>query len=183
FGLSGDAYIVNPEFADLDQDGDLDIMAGGFDGALTYFRNSGSSISPAFDPPQINPFLLEPADLTLPALADLDHDGDVDIMATDYEGNYLFFENVTIIAVSPFPAEEEFSVLIYPNPNFGQFNIDAGLSAQQIEITDAVGRKIYMKQFNQGQDAVNIELNEAGIYTVRIFSGDRQVVRQMVINK
>jgi hypothetical protein len=47
-----------PAFADLDGDGDPDMMSGDYDGNFYYFRNDGTASSPSFAAVQINPFSL-----------------------------------------------------------------------------------------------------------------------------
>jgi hypothetical protein len=43
-------------FADIDADGDLDMMAGHYYGDMYYFENTGTNVSPVFGPVQTNAF-------------------------------------------------------------------------------------------------------------------------------
>ncbi len=104
FGLTlgtNDEPIV-PTLIDLDQDGDLDVFGPGDYLAIpTFYENIGSPASPAFAPPQPNPFPfgLDPTGLPgCPAMDDLDDDGDMDLLAVghNYADSSLpfhFYEN------------------------------------------------------------------------------------------
>ena len=94
FGLSDVGYNSNPVFVDLDNDGDLDMLAGANDGNFFYFQNTGTTTAPVFAPVQINPFgLVDIGYLSDPTIADLDNDGDLDMLTGDTFGNFSYFEN------------------------------------------------------------------------------------------
>ncbi len=111
--------------ADIDGDGDLDLVAAGVStspAGLLFFRNSGTPGSPAFDAPQAEPFGLsltggvdttyyDPLsyfttgfvrDYTVRGLAfaDLDSDGDLDLVGT---GTYDYYDYDSYLFGGPFP--------------------------------------------------------------------------------
>lgn len=99
FGLY--PIIFRPVPADIDDDGDLDIFSGEYYGAYKYFENTGTGTNPSFAPPVTNPFSLDSADeLGFPVFADLDNDGDMDLLSNEYYGNFKYYEN-TGTASSP----------------------------------------------------------------------------------
>ena len=85
----------SPELTDLDGDGDVDLVVWGWYGAITYFENTGTATAPVFTE-------FTGADMPLdiiavsyapPALADLDGDGDPDIVAAHKSSEFRYFEN------------------------------------------------------------------------------------------
>jgi hypothetical protein len=96
-----------PALADLDADGDLDLVAGTYDGNLLYFENTGSAASPAF---ALRTGAADPFDgrdlgyYTSPALGDVDGDGDLDLVAGNADGEFAFLENTGSAPAASFAA-------------------------------------------------------------------------------
>ncbi|MFC5358996.1 SwmB domain-containing protein, partial [Azospirillum himalayense] len=110
FGLSG-TTMSTPAFADLDGDGDLDVLVGSNSGSLLFLRNVGTATAPSFTLEATNPFGLSTfIPLASPSIADLDGDGDLDILVGSQGGDTLFYRNVgtatapsfTLVGTNPF---------------------------------------------------------------------------------
>ena len=92
-----------PVLADIDGDGDLDLVVGNRDGVLNYFENTGTSTTPLFvrRTGSANPFDgINVGNESAPALADLDDDGDLDLVVGD-EGSLLNYFNNTGNSTAP----------------------------------------------------------------------------------
>ncbi len=94
FGLSDVGYSATPTFADIDGDSDLDAWVGSHNGIKRYFENIGTASAANFATSVTDAFgLSDWSAYPVPKLADIDADGDLDLLLGTYDGNILFFEN------------------------------------------------------------------------------------------
>lgn len=106
--IAGDSFSA-PAIADVDRDGDLDMVSGSYEGTLFYYENLGSSRLPRYvnRTGTRNPFSqIDVGRLSDPTLADLDGDGDVDLVVGEgyFDGLLRYYENTDPGPVSGFPA-------------------------------------------------------------------------------
>lgn len=130
-GYGGTSF---PTSADIDNDGDFDIIAGLVYGGVTLFENTGTATAPSFSAQQDNPFNIgiDPATfISVPTFADLDDDGDLDLYVGGYYGTIQYCENTgtaaapnfTAVAVNPFNiSTNTANYLSYPT--FSDFDND-----------------------------------------------------------
>jgi hypothetical protein len=113
FGLTSLGYNSSPTTVDIDNDGDFDIIAGGFDyynAEYYYFENTGTAIAPSFGGVQTNPYGLTDASLLASCdFADLDFDGDLDMLVGGYfsdYGDFAYYENIGTVSNPSFGARQ-----------------------------------------------------------------------------
>lgn len=77
------------------------------------------------------------------------------------------------------------SLVIYPNPSNGNFNISLKnqLGIDEISITDALGKTIQTELLkNTDNYQIAMQNASAGIYFVKIKSGEKSIVKKLVLN-
>ncbi len=94
-----------PTLADVDGDGDLDAIIGIFDGAIQYYQNTGTVITPTFSlvTGANDPFNgVDVGMKSAPTLADVDGDGDLDAFIGAYDGAINFYQNIGTVITPTF---------------------------------------------------------------------------------
>jgi hypothetical protein len=92
----------DPAMIDLDNDNDVDLLIGNYDGNFMYFENTGTSNNPTWTS---NTTLLGNADVgtvSSPIFVDVNNDNDIDILCGEYYGGILFAENTGTASVPSF---------------------------------------------------------------------------------
>ncbi|HET9888554.1 MAG TPA: FG-GAP-like repeat-containing protein [bacterium] len=84
-----------PVFGDLDGDGDQDLVVGNYDGELTYIRNFGTSGKGGFHVEDRHLGSIDVGGQAIPALADFDDDGDLDLICGESGGGLNYFRNAS----------------------------------------------------------------------------------------
>ena len=168
FGDGEDELLFIPSFADLDDDGDLDMLFSGraspeySQNHLHYYENTGTATSPKFetiDNDLISNSFPENAYYTNPAIfTDLDGDGDFDVLHTDlfYKANsneeeygmrFHYYENIGTKSSPAFApsVESPFNLSFFD----GQFFVLSSLSSVDIDDDgdlDIVSNNIYYEE-------------------------------------
>jgi len=85
-----------PRFADLDGDGDFDMVIGSTDGAPYYMENVGDLTTPHFVPGADLFSNINSLDAEVGVFYDIDNDGDLDFITGGYTGLNLFLNTGTV---------------------------------------------------------------------------------------
>ena len=198
FGLqpgAGFYDFILPVVADFDDDGDLDIIAGGaleylgadIRSALDYYENTGTAASAAFAPSQRNVFGLVPqinGYSAFPTAADLDGDGDVDVLTSAYTGNgsefaFEYFENAIITSTAGQPeAMNHFKLFPAATADVINWQYGEGRRPGQLFLTlyDLAGRPLVQQMLQGEAGALSISGLPAGLYHARLTDGQGQLL-------
>ncbi len=115
-------YYANPAFADIDNDGDLDLFVGEYGHSVKFYRNVGTPSSPLFSADAAgNPLaaVYVPNRNAYPAFADIDRDGDLDVFVGEYYSTIKFYRNDGTASTPNFVAADGVTVI---NPLAGVFS-------------------------------------------------------------
>jgi hypothetical protein len=181
--LTSSDFFYFMDFADLDQDGDLDLMRTEYENSsILYHENTGTADAPEFEPGDgiASPFGI--TDLggdqffLIPSFVDIDGDSDMDLFVpsayyTDTSiviENY-FYENRTVVAGLTDNHFEAPIFTVFPNPatsNLSLFSSSSTETIESIRIIAVDGREVYRssKWINQ------IDLTDftPGVYIVEL---------------
>jgi hypothetical protein len=177
---------LNPAFADIDKDGDMDLFVGNKAyGNIDYYINNGGTFS--LSEAEENPFngLLFGYGAA-PVFVDTDEDGDLDLYVgtgTKYGAGQVFFvENIEgpPIAVPELP-EEQSSMIIY---SYGlNLVVDAGdQNLERIEVYSLSGHVVKAVNINQsGRYELGIPEAIPGLYIVRAYSDGMPTTQKVIL--
>lgn len=84
---------TTPALGDLDGDGDLDLLVGEASGGLNYYRNDGTRTAPLFVLVSEQYEGIDVGRRSAPALADLDGDGDLDLLIGSDDAGLILYRN------------------------------------------------------------------------------------------
>jgi len=166
YGLDSTSYFAFPAFADLDGDGDMDLLVGEYYGAMQYFENTGTANNPQFAAPQVNPFgLVSTNYLAFPAFADLDGDGDMDLLVGEDYGAMQYFENTSILTGIT-NLSQSLDLKLFPNPVKDILRIESEEKVERIEVFNVLGQTAVIVE--NTTDKVSLNNLSPGIYTVKV---------------
>jgi hypothetical protein len=99
----------------------------------------------------------------VPAFADLDGDGDMDLLVSEYYGNFQYFENTAPVGV-----QEQYSDIpldLFPNPVIDVLTINSDTPFEKIEVYDLTGRLLSV--YDGSVNSINVSTLPKGMYLLK----------------
>jgi len=118
-----------PTFADIDADRDLDLFVGDGTGAITFYRNTGTSANPDLTLETDDFASIHVGLNSSPAFANIDADGDPDLFVGEFNGNINFYRNTGTANGPSFTLETE---------NFASIRVGSRLTFADIDNNGAL---------------------------------------------
>lgn len=164
-----------PRFADLDGDGDLDLILGNSSDKPFYMTNAGSTTNPKFTRIEDVFENVNYLDAEVAAFGDLDGDGDLDMICGGFSGLQLY-RNIGHVVAPAFEKVPDFfsgiSVSRYPVPDLADVDNDGDLDLV-VGFSEDGNVKVY---YNTGNDSVavfiegsSLLLGDVGLYAYPVF--------------
>jgi hypothetical protein len=183
---TGYQYLGYFDIADLDSDGDPDLIFGEYYSSdFKYYENTGTSTAPNFAANVTNPFSLS-SPITLdttfylnaPLMADLDNDGDLDILTGTYYGNFIYYENLKPVGINEI---EKHNIKLYPNPVSDVLKLESDVEIQSLSVLDITGKVI--TTFNKPNNMVSLKEIPNGIYIIRVDLKNEESVYTRIVKQ
>ncbi len=183
-----------PCFADVDSDGDIDLVFGRISGDLTYYENSGTLTIPEWEKNDVLFSNIKVPQSSTPSFADLDGDGRKDLITGEYSGNFSYYKNMLPTSIertaqfSPmvFSLEQNFPNPFNPNTAIRFSITQTGMVS--LKIFDILGKEIATlinSQMIRGNHSIQWYAHNlpSGIYFYQLQNGSAIQTRKMLLMK
>jgi hypothetical protein len=179
---------VRLALADLDHDGDADLLATAGSTVYLNFNNGNFSFTAPIVPQTVW------GTLTNVVMADFDTDGDLDLLTlptnTTFPGLSLLLNGGTVLAARPGAENPALALRLYPNPvtnasQLVQVQVQ-GLGAQAASVTvfNSLGQLVHRQEIlaaNVGKATLDLPALAPGTYVVRLITTDWYLSQKLIV--
>jgi hypothetical protein len=177
--------LSNAEFADFDNDGDMDVL-------ITGFIIGSQFVSDIYENDGANTFIfadtLNPMYLTSAAIDDIDGDGDLDVIIVGINNTPSAFKTRTFInnltSVGMYEIASDAVLTVYPNPSNDLVHIISNKDLiREIELYSMSGSIVFRTELNSDYYKLNVRDYPSGPYIIRTTDENHQITTTNIIVK
>jgi uncharacterized protein (DUF2141 family) len=128
-----------PALADIDDDGDMDVFMGKFEGNINFYRNEEATPIPSWSVITENYFAIEADDYSSPTFADINGDDDLDLFIGKSDGTIDFYENI---------GNRQSAFWILVSDQYNSIDIGSYASPTFIDIDGDLDPDMFIGQYN-----------------------------------
>lgn len=168
-----------------DDNGEYQLFIGSKAGWVHHYNNIDGNLSGAFTRVDTTVFEVLDGLRTSPAVADLNNDGQMDMLLGNYRGGISYYNGDYNGTSGLNEIMQQVKFMLYPNPANQQVTLNAdkfGVNAD-VHIYDMVGNKIQFLRMTSSRIDLNIESWSNGIYLVQIISEGKTQTLKLVKNE
>jgi hypothetical protein len=149
--------------ADLDNDGDMDVLSANFnDAEIVWYENTNGAGS--FGLAQVISTTAQGASFV--STADIDNDGDMDVLSASYNNSSFNWYRNSLISTGVNDVANKNFMAVYPNPTTSILTIDIQEKINVLTIVDITGKSV--ETFIPTQNTVDVSDLVKGIYFLQI---------------
>ena len=188
---SGNDANSAPTFADLNRNGNLDLICGSATGTLFIYMDIQTNLNGVMYPEQ--DFLFNPltskyetrnfGNKVHPAAALLNGDSIPDLMIGNRKGGMYYYSSHSLITATVENVQSDASFTVYPNPASQTLTINSSNGILSYAMTNILGQQVQYYNGNSPLQYVNADVSKLpdGIYILNIRDGNGGVAKQKVV--
>jgi len=170
-------------FSDLDGDGDFDLWLN-IVGELVYYENIGTPTQPSFTSASVPSGISEQKEnLKSLSFADLDADGDKDMIGRTASHKFTYFENTSTVLGNATLVLEKIEFQYHALSKTLEIHSAENLKLNSIQIFDVMGKMIHQTAVKTQSDlSIRLENLSSGIYMVQVQTHQGKITRKIGVH-
>ena len=170
--------------ADIDKDGQLDMVIGGYDNYLKWVSNIEDSIYTKTHPKKLASLPQKIGRQIAPHFEDITNENDGTLLLGLQTGGIRWLsiyppENIHVGVKENKNSSINFTV--YPNPNKGIFTVRTHHTNIYLQILNLTGQILYTEKLSGTETVINFSQFPAGAYLIRLYNKNLQTGNQLFI--